>query len=1115
MRLRRAYWGWKRLGLTSVCTLAFVRLACGQLPEEWEVSAAGNWTVNDNGWRIDEVGAGESWICFCPLDSIDDNLGLSARFHWSQPFAGSSQNFSRIHLIPRPEGDWNTATDPPFLVSDWESSTEIGPNSFLHLGESGSADSLRWMRTTLEGTTVPIATSHLPGQQGQIEHWIEWHQFSESDSATLQISASTDPFQWAHVMEGDANFTPECIGFSVKYTSSHANDFRIEVASFGPFVVDSIPPLFLGFNWLGNQVLEFEFNEPLSTELGFGIWPNGDTLFFAPEIQKSNKRVGLLSAPLAIGEPRMLMLHEIYDIHGNSAALDPIQILKTSSEAIPPHQMQFTEIMSDPTPAISWPEQEWIEVRNRSSQFHSVQDFYLLDGSSELLVTFEPLLPWNGLLPPGECVILSESETAIGADTVRQAIGSPWPGLNNAGESLTLIGSDGSVADFIHYDQSWMQDQMGGGTSLQISDWNACNGESNWGPSLEANGASPGYQAAQENEGTSNFSPLTLKHVIPTSAATGKLVFDQPLNTFSDIALSGPQRGRVLYDATNDSCILWQMLELNADQAVSFSVTGVVPCSPKACSLSKWTVDYVPHRFPEFQDLIITEIAHAPQGLTEHWGSFVEIANIHETEGIELGGLQCNEVTLSERFILLPGERFSFENVSLPNASGTVSLITSSNVLIDEVSYSDCWHRDRTDENSGKSLVRLHLDRGLHGHYNWNSSEDSRGCSPNSSDPAEANVAFETAPIACGIFDNKWTIAFDGPTEISSPLWNPLLLEDIGNEAHAIEANQIWHGPSQFEPLTDSISQMTWPAASISIASLCPPSPTVAVETPCDFVLNEVQQLKLNGPEPFLEISQSEYDWLSTNGIRFTSTTLPNPIDWMSLEPSITWFIPKNNPLAFSTCPSRLSQHHGRIVPLDLPSLWGEREVQLARLGTPIDRLLLHAEQESPWSTWQHLRSIERVQDEEEAHLNCTPYIAEWRSSLDPLGATPGKFNSWQHPLQVGNFKNAGITVINDTWGLARNSAAIDPIRIVLKAPQTGTWEVHLSIMNASGRVIDMLEQHSTWLAPGQEKAVTWNGIVEGKVPAPGTYWVSALFRSSENNRAQKYFRPVHIMPWH
>jgi hypothetical protein len=60
-----------------------------------------------------------------------------------------------------------------------------------------------------------------------------------------------------------------------------------------------------------------------------------------------------------------------------------------------------------------------------------------------------------------------------------------------------------------------------------------------------------------------------------------------------------------------------------------------------------------------------------------------------------------------------------------------------------------------------------------------------------------------------------------------------------------------------------------------------------------------------------------------------------------------------------------------------------------------------------------------------------------------------------------------------------------------------------------------MLKRHSTWLAPGQEKAVTWNGIVEGKVPAPGTYWVSALFLSSENNRAQKYFHPVHIMPWH
>ena len=1077
-----------------------------------------DWVFDGSGWQLDVEEAGESWICFCPFDSIEDAEGRSLLFHWSQWFAGSSQNFSRVHLIERPHAEWDWANHAPFSVTAWNNDsmlTPLSPAHFLHLGETGSLDSMRWKRTSEDETFVQIASSESPLPGGEIEHWMRWEQPANSDSVSIDWSAGPTPFEWEHSMEGSANIRPDCVGFSAKFTASHTSDFRIEVIEVTEHRPDTISPQFLWFEWLSDHAIALQFDEPLSSETGFGIWNQSDTLFFAPGEYKSNRRVGLVAGDLPTGQPRNLTLLGIHDAHGIQLSNPVIEVLRTSSNDMKPHQVQFTEIMFDPSPPIGFPEEEWIEVFNRSESFHAIQDFFLLDGSSETQSTLHPEFDWSGVLPPGERMIISGSQLNIAGSAVHQARGVPWPGLNNAGESLILLGNDGSIADQIHFAADWMPAESSGGISLQILDWDACNNRSNWLASIHPMGSTPGEISDMEGSNIEPIETLEIIEIVPHSMFEGVLIFNQPLNPRSNLEIGGVHSGQLTFDNDNDCAVAWRLHSLASADEISFYASGVEPCATSAAGTQKWLVQIDAQHFPAFQDLIITEIAHQPMGMSALWGSFVEVTNAHPTDSLELGGITCNDSSPLGRIVLAPGQRHCFNDIDLPNSSGHVSIRTADGTLIDEVYYSNCWHKQRTSEESGRSLVRLSLIAGSHNSFNWGSSSDDRGCSPGVADPAEAQTApnLRPMPMLCGVLNDRWAVLFNGAIEAESSIWNPVLPDAFGSWADGLEAKQLWLGPSHFEALEDSFALLKWSDGMTSIGSICPSSAFTSNNLNCEFTLNEIQPLKLDGPEPFIEIIHAEYPWLSTDLLQWTSTTTPHPADWNLISPDVRWFIPRNTAVAFSRCPSRWSSHQGRIVPAELPSLWGSRELQLTRSSAFVDSVHLQPGQESPWSSWNHLRSLERLREFEGAVSPCPVPTKTWKSCLDARGATPGNANSWSMQTWPTSDSPTPLTITNDTWRTT-NDGAIEPVRLLLCPPGQGAWQAQLSLSTASGVPVTSLLTQPAWLPLGDCLEVVWEGFVRGRVPPPGTYWVVGNFIQEETGDRRKYFHPIHIMPW-
>ena len=100
--LRRLNWNEKLHFLLVPFLFGAVGHSPGQSPDFWEIHMhEDDWIPSDSGWQLNTQEPGESWICFCPVDSIADSAGRTIMFHWSQQFAGSTQNFSRVHLIIR------------------------------------------------------------------------------------------------------------------------------------------------------------------------------------------------------------------------------------------------------------------------------------------------------------------------------------------------------------------------------------------------------------------------------------------------------------------------------------------------------------------------------------------------------------------------------------------------------------------------------------------------------------------------------------------------------------------------------------------------------------------------------------------------------------------------------------------------------------------------------------------------------------------------------------------------------------------------------------------------------------------------------------------------------
>ena len=184
----------------------------------------------------------------------------------------------------------------------------------------------------------------------------------------------------------------------------------------------------------------------------------------------------------------------------------------------------LTEFLPDPVPALGLPEEEFIEIFNRSDFRIPLSEFTINDLASS--GTFP-----RTFIEPNELLILCKSSKTQMFENFGRVIGiSNWPSINSASETIELKFRD-KVIHGVEYEISWYDDQekKDGGWSLEIIDpSDYCGGKDNWRGSVNEMGGTPG-SVNSVNADKPDLLPPQLLRAVAIDSATIQIEFDEQI----------------------------------------------------------------------------------------------------------------------------------------------------------------------------------------------------------------------------------------------------------------------------------------------------------------------------------------------------------------------------------------------------------------------------------------------------------------------------------------------------------------------------------------------------------------------------------------------------------
>jgi len=154
-------------------------------------------------------------------------------------------------------------------------------------------------------------------------------------------------------------------------------------------------------------------------------------------------------------------------------------------------QVVFNEIMIDPTPVISLPECEFIELYNNGAETVNMSKWKIKGGSCDCILS-------NFSLSSHSYVLIASTSSKGKLDSFGNVFYLPcFPSLNNEGKTLWLVDSLGRMQDFLSYDISWYNSELKsqGGWTLERKDASLeCSCSDNWMASTNQSGGTPGKE---------------------------------------------------------------------------------------------------------------------------------------------------------------------------------------------------------------------------------------------------------------------------------------------------------------------------------------------------------------------------------------------------------------------------------------------------------------------------------------------------------------------------------------------------------------------------------------------------------------------------------------------
>jgi hypothetical protein len=699
----------------------------------FKVSTAGELQLN-------AVGAGQSaiWVGGNMPDS------LIWEFDVRLSFDPSGSNLLRIML----------QTDQPDVAAS--------NGYFLELGESGSADAIRFFRQ--DGT---VRTQLAAGQPGLVASSPnlkirvkrtasgEWAVDAAASGMALQPQFFVTDNTWP-------GGTDRFFGFQCVYTASNAAKFYFDNINIRPDVPDTQAPVLLSAVADNANTVTAVFDEELDSVSAtlpahYELSPGGGQP--ASVVLLTDRRsVRLnLQTPLVTGAYTLQTL-AIQDDSGNESGLQTATFTFVKIDAAELFDIVINEIMADPSPRVGLPEMEWLELFNRSGKTLDLAALRLRDA------TGSPVVLPAYMMVPGEYLVVTatanaDSMQAVSQGTVLGASISPSL-LNNDGDILTLTDADGNVIDRVAYSSDWHTESgkdNGGWTLERANPDLPCLGRINW----RSCGVLPGGTPGKQNSVYNTAPDLAAPHVLdafPESATSvllrftegldgasasdaGAYLFSPPVGVVSAVQLPGePSKLRLA---------LGGPLQPQTLYAIEIS-TSVADCSGNAIPATDTAFVGLPEK-PEPGDVVVNEMMFNPatgnQRYIEFFNRSSKVFNWAEfflanfSDGADVEAFADNRLMLPGRYdVFTPGVQNitgQFNNIhpenvlentfpSFDDNSGNVTLYWSESgqtVVVDSFDYAADLHNGllSSSDRDGVALERIDVNAPTNLFSNWTS----------------------------------------------------------------------------------------------------------------------------------------------------------------------------------------------------------------------------------------------------------------------------------------------------------------------------------------------------------------------------------------------------------
>ena len=407
------------------------------------------------------------------------------------------------------------------------------------------------------------------------------------------------------------------------------------------------------------------------------------------------------------------------------------------------YDIVIDELMADPTPVVSLPTNEWLELKNTTTFPINLQNFRLGKSTGES----GPMPSY--ILPAGGYVIVCTGSAVAAMAVYGPTIAvTSFPSLNNDADQIYLKAPLGTIIHSVNYTSAWYQNELkkdGGWTLEMIDTKNPCTGFNNWKASTDVRGGTPAAVNSINGTNADVTAPKLMRAYAPDPTHV-TLVFDEPLDSTN----AAPASSYTMSDGINvtnalplsvsfDRVYLTLSTAMVANKIYTVTANGVKDCTGNAISNNKTArVGLVAHT--DTTDIVVNEILFNPKPNSVDYVEFYNRSKkILNLENAYIANRNSNNIVASiyqftaEDYLFFPGDYIVVTSDAVivrrdyvannPTAflqlnsmpsynddAGNVVLLNEQGSIIDEVKYSAKWHFALISDEEAVSLERINAD---------------------------------------------------------------------------------------------------------------------------------------------------------------------------------------------------------------------------------------------------------------------------------------------------------------------------------------------------------------------------------------------------------------------